>query len=330
MWVRAPSPASHFGPLLASGCGTLSFSRPDGAGGRRRRLQTDLPLKKLFQHRAQDLLGLTGDEGASVRSVKALELQAVRRSVDSLIELEREGELYLRHLEFQARDEPDLFLRCLEYDVLLIRQLGLPVVTTILYVDSDGPAEEPAYRLRVAGEVLNEWRFGCVRLGDLDPAEAIASERPGMLALVPLMRRADLSWVERACRGIESSAPQEQQADLLAIVHVLAEQRYTVEQLRRLVGRERIMQSSIWQEAEAKGREEGREEGRAEGREQVLRVERELCREIVRRCHPALLDWAVPVIESCADPEKLKSWVVQAPTLSAEDYHRLLENGQAS
>jgi hypothetical protein len=63
--------------------------------------------------------------------------------------------------------------------VLLIRQLGLPVVTTILYVESGGPAGEPAYRLRVAGEVLNEWRFGCVRLGDLDPAEAIDSGRPG-------------------------------------------------------------------------------------------------------------------------------------------------------
>jgi len=305
-------------------------SRAHGAGVRRRHLQTDLPLKKLFQHRAQDLLHLTGDEGASVRSVKALELQAVRRSVDSLIELEREGELYLRHLEFQARDEPDLLLRCLEYDVLLIRQLGLPVATTILYVESDVPGGEPTYRLRVAGEVLNEWRFGCVRLADLDPAEAIASGRPGMLALVPLMRRADLRWVEQACRGIESSAPPEQQPDLLAIVHVLAEQRYTVEQLRRLIGRERIMQSSIWQEARDEGREEGREEGRAEAREQILRVERELCREIVRRCHPTLLSWAIPVIESCADPERLKSWVVQAPTLSAEDYRRLLENGQAS
>jgi hypothetical protein len=61
-----------------------------------------------------------------------------------------------------------------------------------------------------------------------------------------------------------------------------------------------------------------------------LRVERELCREIVGRCHPTLLNWAIPVIESCTDPDRLKSWVVQAPTLSAEDYRQLLENGQVS
>jgi len=276
-------------------------------------VKTDLPLKRLFKLRPQDLLRLTGDEGASVCSVEAVELPEIRRSVDCVLELERAGEHYLRHVEFQGREDPDLPRRCFEYNTRLHLQSGLPVLTTVLLVNPPGPKSEPAYQIQLGDQILMDYRFERVKLWELDAAEAVAVGDPGLLALVPLMGHADLGLLERACRGIERSAPAPQHPDLLAVLHVFAKQRYTRQNLSQLIRREQIMQSIIWQEAEAKGRAEGQ-----------LETERDLCREMVQSYHPTLLETATPVIEACIDLALLKSWILQAPRLTSEEFRRLL------
>jgi hypothetical protein len=50
-------------------------------------METDGPLKLLFRKYAQDLLPLTGDVGASVRSAGPVEIQALERRVDCVLEL---------------------------------------------------------------------------------------------------------------------------------------------------------------------------------------------------------------------------------------------------
>ena len=64
--------------------------------------------------------------------------------------------------------------------------------------------------------MIGKWRFCWVKLWQLDGAEALRSGEPGMLALLPLLRGADLASIEEACHGIETVAPQVQQPDLLA------------------------------------------------------------------------------------------------------------------
>jgi len=288
-------------------------------------VKTDLPLKKLFELRPQDLLEITGDQGATVRSVGERELKELRRHVDCVVELERRGEVYLRHLEFQGQDDPNMPRRCFEYNTLLHLESRLPVVTTVLYVTPPGPSSEPVYRSQLGAQVLIHYRFECVKLWELDASEAVASGKPGIQALAPLMAGADLRLLETACRKIERSAPEPQKPDLLAILHVLAEQRYTGEDLKRLIGREQIMQSIIWQEARAEGLQEGLQEGLAKGRlEGELRAERRVCREMVKRYHPALLEEATPTIDACVDLTRLQSWTLEAPALSDEDCRRLL------
>ncbi len=287
-------------------------------------MKTDLPLKRLFQLRPQDLLQLTGDEGASVFSVKTLELPEIRRTVDCVLELERGGERYLRHVEFQGRDEPYLPRRCFEYNTRLHLQSGLPVLTTVLLVNPPAPKREPVYRIQLGDQVSTDYRFEWVKLWELDSEEAVALGNPAMLALVPLMAGNDLDLVEKACLGIEASAPEQQQPDLLAILHVFAEQRYTGRDLSRLIGRERIMQSTIWQEAKAEGREEGREQGREEMQTEWLEHNRALCLKMVKRHHPTLLEKATPAIKACTDQACLENWILQASRLTTDEFRRSL------
>ena len=119
-------------------------------------MDTDGPLKLLFLKYAQDLLSLTGDLGASVRHAGPVEIQALDRRVDCLIELEAEGEVYYRHIEFQAEPDPEMPTRCFHYNTQLVLQYGAPVLTTVLYLFPPKPRQEPVFRImrRTRGQPL--------------------------------------------------------------------------------------------------------------------------------------------------------------------------------
>ncbi len=68
---------------------------------------TDVQLKRLFRACGKDFTWLTGDREATALSVDVLELQEIRRPVDCVLRLHCGGEVYYRHIEFQATNDPD-------------------------------------------------------------------------------------------------------------------------------------------------------------------------------------------------------------------------------
>ena len=63
-----------------------------------------------------------------------------------------------------------------------------------------------------------------------------------------------------------------------------------------------MIQSSVWQAAQAEG---------------TLAAFREFCREQVRKHHPALLERAGPLIDTCGDLDRLKAWALGATDFDA-------------
>ena len=132
----------------------------------------------------------------------------------------------------------------------------------------------------MGGKEINAWRFGVVRLWEVEVAEALVRGAPGLLALVPMMSGGDrLEVIERAARSIERALPEERGSDAERILLLLAARRYTVEELARIIGRERMLddilsESSIYQWMVAKGE---------------LNAERKLCLELIKKHHPALV-----------------------------------------
>jgi predicted transposase YdaD len=184
-------------------------------------MKTDIPLKVLFRLRAADLLALTGDQQAELLSTDVVELQAVQRRVDFVYKLRLGSETYFRHLEFQAEADPEMPDRCFQYNPQMILQYKVPVVTTVIYLFPHLAVAEPVYRVMLAGREINRWQFESLRLWEIDAQAALRQGLPGMAALVPLMKGADLSAIEAAARQIEAT-PTAQQADLLAILHGFA------------------------------------------------------------------------------------------------------------
>ncbi len=130
---------------------------------------------------------------------------------------------------------------CFEYASRLAIHFRRPVLTTVLYLRST-PRGDLVYRHRVGGRVVNEWRFDVVRLREESPARLLA---PGGAALVPLSGEASLPVIAKASRKIQREAPKAQQADLLAILQVFAEGRYTAKRLARVIPEEVTMASVL-------------------------------------------------------------------------------------
>jgi hypothetical protein len=114
-------------------------------------MDADQPLKVLFRTRPRDLLPLTGDWGARVLSAGVLQVPEARRDVDLVLLLERRGERYVRHVEFEARYRRNLALRCFEYATRLVVRLRQSVLTTVVFLRS-GPRDLAASSRPPPGE----------------------------------------------------------------------------------------------------------------------------------------------------------------------------------
>ena len=266
--------------------------------------------------RARDLLPLTNDAGAKVLLVaNPVHVQAAKRAVDFVICLRRGTEEYVRHLEFQSRHRGDLARRFFEYASALTRHYRRPVLTTVIYVRSPAPSEL-VYRQVLAGRVVNQWRFDVVRLWE-QPPERLLALGPGGAALVPLCAGATLPHVAAASRSIQRGAGRARASDLLAILQMLSEGRYTARRLARVIPEEVVMASTLLERFMKKRIAEERSEGRTE-------EARHECARLTKKLHPTVAPRLVPVIEACSELARLRRWTERAPRLSDAEFASLV------
>jgi predicted transposase YdaD len=284
-------------------------------------MKTDAHCKLLARLCPDDMLVLIGDPGAQVLSADIVELSDIQRTVDFAYQLQRGDQVYYHHVEFQGESDPMLIPRCFIYNTQMTVQYNVPVLTTIVYLFPEAEQDEPVFRVRLGDREINRWVFQCVRLWELDANAALAQGLPGLAALVPLMKGVQWEHIPQAVHQIETTAPAEHQSDLLAILHAFGQYQYTIEQLNRIIGRERIMESWIYQEGRAEGLLEGHTKGLLEGQ---LAAARELCREAVRHWHPRAGKRVWKAISDCTDLAALKEVTVNASEWSTRDIlHRL-------
>ncbi len=312
-------------------------------------MKTDVSLKRLFKACGRDFVWLTGDQDATVLSVDVFELQEIRRSVDCLIRLHRGREVYYRHIEFQAKNDPRMAERCFRYNAMLLLELQAPVLTTVIYLSPPGPIErELVYRVMLGDVEVNAWRFGVVRLWEIEAEAALGSKAPGLMALVPLLKGGEPATIWAAARQIRNLMPGPRMSDPESILWLLAQDRYNSEQLGHAIGGnvmqallELLKKSPLWQEAEAEGEIKGRAEGEIKGRAEGeikgraegeatgeakgrLAAQRKTLLKLVELNHPDLLALAAERAEACSDSALLESWILATSRPDDDALARLL------
>ena len=282
-------------------------------------METDRPLKVLFERQGQSLLPFIGEHRTEVRvtAAESVELPVSKRTIDSVLRLERDGLVWYRHLEFQARKDVGLPRRCFEYNSRLILHYGAAVLTTVLYLLPGADKDVPdAFRLYVGDWLAYEWRFDVVRLWEIDAQDALRSGEAGPLALVPLLRGGDEpSRVLEAARRLDAM-PRPQGADAMSVLLGFTAGRYDRATFMNVLGKDPVMQSWLEElgvEAEARG------EARGE-----LKAVRQTCSDLVKEFHPGAAAALLPAIEACDQPETLRSWALQCAKLPNEAFVALV------
>ena len=290
-------------------------------------MDTDRPIKVLFERQGQSLLPFIGEHRTDVRvtAVESVELPVPKRTIDSVLRLERDGFVWYRHVEFEAQRDPDVPRRCFEYNSRLILHYDAAVLTTVLYLFPGADRDVPdAFRLYVGDWLAYEWRFDVVRLWEIDADSALRSGEAGPLALVPLLRGGDdPEKVLAAVRKLDA-LPRPQSAGAMPVLLDFASQRYDRATFMNVLGKDRVMQSWLWQMGVDEGETRGEAKGEAKGQ---LKAVRQLCADLVKELHPAVAADLIPAVEACDQAETLHSWAVQCAKL-ADDAFVMLVTGK--
>ena len=193
------------------------------------------------------------------------------------------------------------------------------MLTTVIYVRSPAPSEL-VHRQLLAGRMVNQWRLDVVRLWE-QPPERLLALGPGGAALVPLCAGATLPHVAAASRSIQRGAGRARAPDLLAILRMLSEGRYTARRLARVIPEEVVMASTLLERFTKKRIAEERTQWRTEGRTEEARHE---CARLTKKLHPTMAPRLVPVIEACSELARLRRWTERAPRLTDAEFASLV------
>lgn len=228
---------------------------------------------------------------------------------------------WLAHIELQARRDPRLPSRLLQYYALLHyrHELSVESIVVLLRPPADGPEMSGVYAQHGrSGNLTVSFRFRVVRLWE-QPVEELLNGGLSVLPLAPLasVEPADVPRImQRINERFDREADPSRVGELRAATQFMLGLRYDEDQIREWLQRMSwIRESSLYRVAVQEGREEGREEGRlAEARRLVL----EFGAERLGRPAPEV----VSTIERLDDLERLERMI--RDSFSASSWEELL------
>jgi hypothetical protein len=214
--------------------------------GEEQRVQTDIPLKRLTRIAPSDVLFLLGMPDADVLGVQTLELPSSKTSLDTVIRLRQpDGRDYLHLIEWQGWHDATFLWRVLGYlSWLGQHHAERPILVTLVYLKPEDDVGDTLIQ-HLAGIAGWQVHIPCLRLWQQDAGAAVASGRPGLMALAPLMRGATAALVEQVAQRLLSEVAAPMQAELLAALGIFAEPLVDAERFIRLVTKERLMSSDL-------------------------------------------------------------------------------------
>ncbi|NET40278.1 MAG: Rpn family recombination-promoting nuclease/putative transposase, partial [Cyanothece sp. SIO1E1] len=209
-------------------------------------------------------------------SPSELSLEPIR--ADALMLLQ--SEQIVLHLEFQSQPDPTIPFRMLDYRVRAYRRFpGKPMRQIVIYLQQSLSAlvRQTTFELENTHhqfEVLRLWQ---------QPLEGFL-EAPGLLPFAVLSqtndREATLQQVAEQIELISESRVQSNVAAATAILSGLVLEKGLIQ---RILRKELMQESVIYQEIKAEGIQEGIQQGIQEGIQERIREERQLVLRILTR-----------------------------------------------
>ena len=226
--------------------------------------QFDATLKELIEMQPEDWLLLAGMPRNPAVVVDA-DLSTVLLEADKIIRVDAPIP-YILHIEVQTTYDREMGERMLQYNVLLRRRHGLPVVSVLvllrLEADGDAMTGKVTHEFPV-GTVTLEFTYRVVRIWERTVEETLTSG-VSLLPLAPLTKDVGKN-LRQAIRRVEAKAMQELPSErvnrIMTLTYVLMGLRYDDETITQAFEgitamRESITYMKILNEGKTEGRDE--------------------------------------------------------------------------
>jgi predicted transposase/invertase (TIGR01784 family) len=218
----------------------------------------DSTCKFIALEYSRDLATWLVGKPLDLTEIKPSELSLEPIRADSLIFLESE-ELIL-HIEFQTDPKEDVPYRMLDYAVRLYRRYpGKPIYQVVIYLRK---TDSPRVRQNEYRQGKTYHQFEVIRLWE-QPSEPLL-QAPGLFPFAILAQAEDQeNLLRQIAQEIEQMGDPREQSNVAASTAILAGLVLNKEIIQRLLRKDIMKESVIYQDIRDEGRQEGRQEGEA-------------------------------------------------------------------
>ncbi len=180
--------------------------------------------------------------------------------------IDKKGETFVLHIEFQVKDEPQMVFRMAEYHIMLLRKYELPVRQYVIYIGAD----KPTMTDHIHSEPMN-FKYSLIALSSIDYHLLLRSDHPEekMLAILADLGDGDpkrtieniVTQVVASSKGNFSKLRHVQQLRILAQLRNLASDNLEImDSVANYMSEEKDI---FYRRGELKGIAKGVEKGKA-------------------------------------------------------------------
>jgi hypothetical protein len=271
----------------------------------------DRGIKEVARTSGQQLARLAGVKCQEWAPIESTLQATTERLADRVFRARRGRQRFVVYMEFYTDWNRNAPWEVLEKSGMLSRREQLPTVSLLFILRRRGyRSQKGQLRLSVGGKPTQHLWFQEVPLWQQEP-EGWWEQAPGLMTLYPLCRhqRTPQDAIRHAATVIEGrEADPGRRADHLVILNLFGELGYPRLNVARIIGREKMKASKLFQEVQT---EERRETRRAD----ILLV-------LTARFGPAGIPEVAAALHEVEEVEMLDRFIERAATCSSVDEFR--------
>jgi len=188
--------------------------------------------------------------------------------------IDKNGETFVLHVEFQVKDEKEMVFRMAEYYIMLLRQYQLPVLQYVIYIG----ATDPIMSDHISSKQM-DYKYQLIALSAVDYKLLLRSDKPEekMLAILADFGGGDpkriieniVNQIIATSKGNFSKLRHIQQLRILAQLRNLAPESLSImDSIANYISEEKDI---LYRRGEKEGMEKGIEKGRQEEKEILVK-----------------------------------------------------------
>lgn len=309
-------------------------------GDKGKKANIDIPVKRLMQSRIEDWIKflIPTCKKDWIKEMDASKVPPKKESrLDKLILIDSPEERFILNIEPQGYLDYTMSARMLRYrsdiwEYTISTGIGTPSIKqVVIYFYKHHDNKEYSLEDSWNNVKTLEFNYKAIKVWEIKKALIIERKLEGLYPLLPLMERenqeTDEQVMEITIQTIKTVKNPSLQADLLAVMSILAGEKFTSELIKKYIRRDMLMNSPIYNEWVEEERREAAEKATKEATEKAsIQIARKIMKELLEEKFdiiPRKISSKLDEIENIDDLQVLNKKIIKIDTI--ENFEKLVD-----